>query len=110
MLKRIFPERIYKKVWEDNHNFMFERHLYDEDFFKFIKEVCNCIELPDLSPTKNMSNHIYKNYKDISEDRRSIYKKIIQMISVLNFHLLAKAHDNNVKDLFLSIISFIFLV
>ena len=95
MLKRVFPERVYEKVWDDNHKFMFERHLYSEDFFRFIKEVCNCIELPDLSQ-KNLLNFIYKNHKAIPEETQAIYKNLIQIISILNFHLLAKAHDNSV--------------
>lgn len=47
-LKRFVPANIYKKVWEDNHKFMFERHIYNDEFFKFINDVCNILKLPQM--------------------------------------------------------------
>jgi len=87
------PAPVYKNVWEDNHKFMFERHLYNEDFFKFIREVSNSIKMPALNE-QNVHNFLYKDYKEISEKSKEGYLTIIKMLANLVYSLLARAKDN----------------
>lgn len=35
---KYIPQDLYHEIWWDNHKFMFEKHIYCEDFFRFIKE------------------------------------------------------------------------
>ena len=78
---------------------MFERHLYNEDFFKFIKEVCGASKMPELSP-QNVSNFIYLGHKEIPEQSKHGYLNIIKILANLIYSLLAKARDNNVRERF----------
>jgi len=32
-----------KEIWEDNHNFMFETHIYTDKFFTFIKKIIDVL-------------------------------------------------------------------
>lgn len=38
---------------------MFERHIYNDDFFKFIKDITTCIDIPENDKL------IYEHYKEI---------------------------------------------
>jgi len=93
-IKRFVPARIYKKVWEDNHKFMFERHIYNDDFFRFFKEVCNSLKLPPLPP--NHVGQINPEHVNLSPETKKNIGGMINALSILIFNLLARAHDNNV--------------
>ena len=81
---------------------MFERHLYNDDFFKFIRDVCNAINLPELTD-QNVKDSIYQGYKDIPEKSKESYLTIIKILANLVYSLLARAYDNSVtKSLLLS--------
>ena len=41
-LHKNFNKEFFNEVWIDNHIFMLENHVYNDDFFLFIK---NCIDL-----------------------------------------------------------------
>lgn len=78
-LKRFIPSKVYQKVWEDNHKFMFERHIYTEDYFKFIKDVCNTlIALNPQNEPKLASN----------------LEKMANFLTFLIIYILARASDN----------------
>lgn len=78
---------------------MFERHLYNEDFFKFIRSVCNSIKIPELN-SQNMSQVIYQGHKEVPEDTKQSYLKVIKILANLIYSLLARASDNNVINTF----------
>ena len=80
---------------------MFERHLYNEDFFKFIKEVCNAIKMPALT-SQNVRNFIYQGFKEIPEKSKQSYLTIIKILANLIYSLLARASDNKVRSVFRS--------
>ena len=75
---------------------MFERHLYNEEFFKFVREVGNLIRMPELTP-QNVSNYIYQGYKDIPEKSKLSYLTVIKILANLIYSLMARANDNSVK-------------
>ena len=78
---------------------MFERHIYNDEFFKFIKQIANGLDLPDLN-VNNTTNHIYNDYASISRETKQICHNLIRMNGTLIFHILARAHDNNsINDL-----------
>jgi len=39
--RKYIPPKVYKEVWERNHEFMFERHIYNNRFFNFIYKLAN---------------------------------------------------------------------
>lgn len=80
---------------------MFERHLYNEDFFKFIREVSNAIKMPELT-SQNVTNYIYQGYKEIPENSKQSYLTIIKILANLIYSLLARANDNSVISLILN--------
>ena len=49
---------------------MFERHLYTDEFYMFIKEITSSVELPNLTP-ENLENRFYKH--EIDEETRKIF-------------------------------------
>lgn len=76
---------------------MFERHLYNEEFFKFIREVGNAIRMPELTG-QNVTNYIYQGFKEIPETSKQSYLAIIKILANLIYSLLARANDNNVNS------------
>jgi len=93
MLKKFVPARVYKKVWDDNHKFMFERHIYHEDFFKFIKDVCTTLKLPEMP--KDVITIIHPEHQLIHPDTAASVHKLVGIISFIIFNMLARARDNN---------------
>ena len=73
---------------------MFERHIYNEEFFKFIKQISNGLDLPDLN-SNNTTNHIYNDHANIPYDKKQICHNLIRINGILIFNILARAHDNN---------------
>jgi hypothetical protein len=43
---KFVKDDFYKEVWLDNHSFMLEKHSYTEEFFAFIRELLNTVEMP----------------------------------------------------------------
>ena len=37
-----------KEIWEDNHRFMFEMHVYTDKFFGFVKKIIDLLEIYEL--------------------------------------------------------------
>jgi len=100
--KRFVPAAVYKKVWEDNHKFMFERHIFNEDFFKFIKDVTSSVKLPDFSPTP--MSPIYADYHLIPQETVFTIKNLVIILSQLIYNLLARASENSVNYHFVELI------
>jgi len=86
---------VYKSVWGDNHKFMFERHIYTDDFFKFVKEVCNTLKLPEEILNTQTVNSVYPKHNLLSPQIKESMNGLTNILSVLVFYLLARAHDNN---------------
>lgn len=110
-LKKFVPKRIYKMVWEDNHKFMLERHLYCDDFFKFIKDIVQSVKTPSLLYIDNSgpsgSNSIkymliYDKWQNIDSSTQDLYINVIKILVKLILEILARAHDNGVIYFFKS--------
>ena len=89
----------------DNHKFMLERHLYSTEFFTFIVNIVQALKTPHDVKTEMFHNDdreeplesfYYKDYKQISETNKEIYKRIIDILSKFTFEVLAHAHENGV--------------
>ena len=77
---------------------MFERHIYTEDFFKFVKEVCNTLKLPDEILNTQTVNSVYPKHTLLSPEVKESMNGLTNILSVLVFYLLARAHGNNVTE------------
>ena len=44
---------MYKMVWIDNMKVMMEKHIFNIDFFNFIKDFMNLIDIPIINYRKN---------------------------------------------------------
>lgn len=104
-LKKFVPKRVFKMVWEDNHKFMLERHLYCDDFFKFIKDIIQSVKTPSLIYIDNSGPQgtnairymlIYDKWQSFDNFTLDLYKNVIQILVKLIFEILARAHDNGV--------------
>jgi len=93
-LKGFVPSSIYKKVWEGNHKFMFEQHIYNDDFFNFIKEVCNSLSLPPSQ--QGAYSVIHPMHNTLDPETKQNVQNLIQILSHLIFHLLAKSQESDV--------------
>ena len=119
-LKKYIPKRIYKMAWEDNHKFMLERHLYCDDFFKFIKDIVASVKTPNLFyidnsvPQGNSSIKymlVYDKWQSIDNNTQELYVSVIKILVKLILEILARAHDNGVLFIFaLFLIYIIFLI
>lgn len=109
MLKRFIPSNIYKKVWEENHKFMFERHLYNEDFFEFFKEICKSLTFPEVD--KTMVNFIMAGHNDVTTELKEMVLIVIAILSWMIFFVLAKSDDKkNIVELTEQLIAMVSLV
>ena len=73
---------------------MFEKHIYSDAFFGFIKDVYKCLQLPDVTQTNYYA--IHPQHSTLSEETKENLTNLIQILSKLVFYLLAKSEDNNV--------------
>ena len=74
---------------------MFERHIYSEDFFKFLKEVCNCISIPNLD--EKLVKFIYTDHMNLSPEVNLTIRTLMSILSLLIFYILSKSDDNKVN-------------
>lgn len=75
---------------------MLERHIYNDDFFRFIKEVCNTLKIPSEVYGQHPIGYIYPQHNQLSPQVKHSIGDLTHILSVLVFYLLARAHDNNV--------------
>lgn len=53
--------RIFADTWLDNHNFMFEKHIYSFQFIQFVKDFLKEIPRPsDYIISETPKENIYK--------------------------------------------------
>lgn len=74
---------------------MFERHIYTEDFFRFVKEVCNTLKVPEEVHQQQIVNFINPKHTSLSTEVKQSIGNLSNILGVLVFYLLARAHDNN---------------
>lgn len=97
-------------VWNDNHEFMLEKHVYNEDFFKFVFEFFNNfpsfpftqkdIPLPDYYPD-------HESFKSLKPLIKKSAELILQYIS----EILYRANDKNtINDITRILRGFILLI
>lgn len=80
---------------------MVERHIYSDDFFKFIRDLVSSVQLPELytfDPVSNSMkyNLIYEKHEEIPDETKKTYINLIRVLGKINFDVLARAHDNAV--------------
>lgn len=93
--KPYLPDDIYKQVWVDNNKFMVEKHMFSEEFFKFIREITGAVETPVLNK-QNMELGYYKDYDKLPAEVRNIFKILIDVQHKIVFDLLSKSFDSKV--------------
>ena len=87
---------------------MFERHIYTDDFFRFVKDVCNTLKVPDEVTNQYPLNFIYPQHNTLSAQVKESIGSLTQVLAGLVVYLLARAHDNNV--IYLSVYSLLILL
>lgn len=91
-VKAYLPASLYGKILMDNKNLMLERHIFNENFYKFIKDVILVIKLPELTPK------IYeKGYEDsykFTPEEENFHQTLIQFLFKLIYELLPKIEEN----------------
>ncbi|EGR27434.1 hypothetical protein IMG5_196170 [Ichthyophthirius multifiliis] len=85
---------LYKKVWIDNHQFMLERHIYNESFYSFINDIINSINLPELDQSQCPKGY-YQKFNEISQQTKEQYQTLINIHAKIIFELLAKSIESN---------------
>ena len=73
-----------------------EKHLYSDQFFKFVNEIINGVVLPDI-PQELLKEKFYPKYELQEISTRNVHKKLINIIYNLIFNLLSRVHDNDVN-------------
>ena len=58
---------------------MFEKNLFNEEFFKFMRDITSSIQIINLTD-ENCSLGYYKDFEKIPEEERNTYKKIIDLL------------------------------
>ncbi|EAR94410.2 ubiquitin carboxy-terminal hydrolase (macronuclear) [Tetrahymena thermophila SB210] len=91
------PDNFFKKVWMDNHQFMFERHIYNDSFYQFIKEITNSIDLPVLTD-EDCPKGYYKDYDKYPQNMRQSFTKLLQTHAKIIMDLLSKSHGSQMID------------
>jgi len=76
---------------------MFERHIYTEDFFKFVKDICSSFKIPEEVLSQQPVNFIFPKHNLLSAEVKQSMLSLIKILAELVFYLLARAHDNNVS-------------
>lgn len=71
---------------------MLERNLAATEFFAFIKEITHAVEGPELT-TENCPNGFYKDFDQMPEDVRSIFRRSIDIQQKIIFDLLQRNID-----------------
>ena len=93
-IKPFVQKGIHQKVLQDNSSFMFERHLFNEQFFKFVSELLNSIKLPELTPSIYSIGY-EPAYESIDKPQKRLFCQLIEIIYRLIYELLARATDNS---------------
>ena len=88
--KQFIPSTIHQEIWEDNHTFMSEKHLYNNRFFNFVQELILVCDVPPLEEGVVIS----KNAGAVTEKDKPLYTKLMHMLSLLIIKLLTRAYDN----------------
>ncbi|CAD8066392.1 unnamed protein product [Paramecium primaurelia] len=115
MTQQHIPDSLYQEIWHDNHRFMMERHIYSEEFFRFVKEIGEAFPYPkDYTLITNPEQipqyfGIYNNYQDIKE-----IQKIQQLLSNMTYiatELIARSSDHStIKNYVLIIMNLINII
>lgn len=98
--KPYVPEELYEKIVRDNAGFMTERHVFNENFLKFVQDLLLCVKLPELTPA------IYsKGYEDSyglegDDDleklkNQGLYQGLIETLFSLIYEILPKINENS---------------
>jgi hypothetical protein len=92
---RFIPSQVYKQVWGDNHKFMFERHIYNDSFFKFVKEICSVLQLPEVPKDAPLGTYVHPEHKAVTADTKKNIRNLVHMLSLLIFYILSRARDSS---------------
>jgi hypothetical protein len=72
---------------------MFEKNLYNEEFFRFMKDIVGAITLPVLT-RENSSKGYYNDHDKLSQENKQTYRRMIDLLCKVIFDLVLKAQDN----------------
>lgn len=94
-MKRYIPENYYECVWNDNHEFMLEKHIYNEDFFKFILEFFRNTPSFPFNQKDAVLPIYYNDHGKIDVKLKQMIKKSVEIILKYISEILFRANDKN---------------
>jgi hypothetical protein len=99
-VQRYISRELYSEVWLDNHNFMLEKQIYNDDFFNFIRELVAAIRLPaNFRPAKNEEltyATYYREWTTLLPAQRELYVQALDFLVLFIKQIMSHANDNEV--------------
>eukprot|EP00743_Colponemidia_sp_Colp-15_P003962 GILK01004274.1.p1 GENE.GILK01004274.1~~GILK01004274.1.p1 ORF type:complete len:2187 (+),score=414.92 GILK01004274.1:440-6562(+) len=135
--EKVVPPKIFQGVWEDNNEFLFERQIYHADFFRFLADVVQSVDIePCLSydedlplmPRTNPQHSalvledfdgLESQLQDLSLDgsqqsppwsssSTAVGLVVLQVASRFALDVIARAHDNVVLPEFMASVKYLY--
>ena len=84
-----------KEIYKDNYKFMFQRHIFCQEFINFFKELINKLEFPE---NFKYDMGYYTSEKNvISEEKERLIQLLLPLITKFSTQILPYYTDNGVK-------------
>jgi hypothetical protein len=99
---------LFKEIWYDNHRFMMERHIYSDEFFRFVKDVAEAYRYPlDYTPITNPEQlppyfGIYGGYNDL--ENPDLVQNLLHNVTYLVTELVSRSADHSTIKAFTLVI------
>ncbi|CAK70549.1 unnamed protein product (macronuclear) [Paramecium tetraurelia] len=115
MAKQFISEALYGEIQYDNHKFMMERHIYSDEFFRFVKEIAEAYPFPPqyqlITNADQLPEYygIYSNYQQVQNGEQ--VADLLQNLTYIAIELLSRSSDHgSIKDYVLVIINLINII
>ncbi|CAD8095799.1 unnamed protein product [Paramecium sonneborni] len=115
MTQQHIPDSLYQEIWHDNHRFMMERHIYSDEFFRFVKEIGEAFPFPQdyilITNPEQIPQYfgIYNNYQQMQGVEK--IECLLQNLTYVAIELIARSSDHStIKGYVLIIMNLINIV
>ncbi|CAD8054531.1 unnamed protein product [Paramecium primaurelia] len=115
MAKQFISDVLYGEIQHENHRFMMERHIYSDEFFRFVKEIAEVYPFPrQYNLIKNVDQlpqyfGIYSNYLQVNNVEQ--IQTLLFNLTFIGIELLSRSSDHgSIKDYVLVIINLINII
>lgn len=115
-MTRYIPKKLYKPVWMDNHAFMLENHMYNDDYLTFVADICKTIKLPEdytcIQATEGVCSHdYYRGYETLGKAEEESYMWALDTLYKHYYDVAIHCFDTETtKTLMLPLLNFLHVV